>query len=190
MTWTLLETDLGWCGLAWTPRGLTWLQLPEIDRAATRARLQAKTGEASEPARREAMAAWARDALELVRAHLAGSPQDLTSIPLELSRVTPLYMRIYRATQSVPAGATVTYGELAARVGSPGAARVVGRSMATNPWPVIVPCHRVVAAGGGKGGFSAHGGVTTKEALLKLEGGTLFASNQPSLFDRTRSPTG
>jgi methylated-DNA-[protein]-cysteine S-methyltransferase len=86
----------------------------------------------------------------------------------------------------VPAGRTATYGDLAGIVGSPGASRAVGRAMATNPWPVIVPCHRVVAASGGTGGFSAYGGVVTKEKMLQLEGGTLLtgaAAKQTSLFD-------
>jgi methylated-DNA-[protein]-cysteine S-methyltransferase len=104
-------------------------------------------------------------------------------VPLDVSRVTPFTAKVYRAAQALPAGRTATYGDLAGVVGSPGGSRAVGRAMATNPWPVIVPCHRVVAAGGASGGFSAYGGVLTKEKLLALEGGTLLATTtQGSLF--------
>lgn len=183
MTWTLFDTPIGCCGVAWSDAGLTWLQLPEEDRAATRARLLAKV-----PSSPRAMASaartppWVKDAIARVREHLGGKPQDLTRVPLDVSRVTPFTAKVFRAAQSVPAGRTATYGELAGLVGSPGASRAVGRAMATNPFPVIVPCHRVVAAGGGAGGFSAYGGLVTKEKILKLEGGTLASSKQPSLF--------
>jgi methylated-DNA-[protein]-cysteine S-methyltransferase len=195
MSWTLFDTAIGPCGLAWNEAGLTWVQLPEADRDATRARLLSKVGNAGAMASAKttpatpATPAWVDDAIARVRAHLAGAPQDLATVRLDLSRVPPFTAAIYRAAQAVPAGCTATYGELAEIAGSPGAARAVGRAMATNPWPVVVPCHRVVAAGGGKGGFSAYGGLVTKEKLLKLEGGTLASSlqsssPQESLFDR------
>lgn len=183
MTWALFETTIGSCGLAWNENGLTVLQLPEEDDDATRARLLTKSGAEGPTMAPKARPAWVNDAITRVREHLAGKPQDLSCIPLDLSRVTPLTAIIYRALQSVPAGRTATYGELAGLAGSPGAARAVGRAMATNPWPVIVPCHRVVAAGGGAGGFSAHGGLVTKERILQIEGATLDGSRQRSLFD-------
>jgi methylated-DNA-[protein]-cysteine S-methyltransferase len=184
MPHAMFETALGWCGLAWRTGGLTGVQLPEEDRASTRARLQAKAGETSE-ATPESMPPWVEDAMIRVRHHLAGTPQDLALIRLDLARVTPLTAAIYRALQALPAGHTTTYGALAIAAGCPGAARAVGRAMATNPWPVIVPCHRVVSAGGA-GGFSAHGGLVTKQAILLLEGGTLHATQQTSLFDGSR----
>lgn len=183
MTWTLFDTPIGSCGVAWNDGGLTWLQLPEEDDDTTSARLRLKTGEADEAAALETTPAWVKDAVARVREHLAGRPQDLSRIPRDISRITPLTAKIYRAAQAVPAGRTATYGELASRVGSPRAARAVGRAMATNPWPVIVPCHRVVAAGGGSGGFSAYGGLVTKEKILRLEGGTLKPSEPLPLFD-------
>jgi methylated-DNA-[protein]-cysteine S-methyltransferase len=183
MSWTLFDTAIGWCGLAWSDAGLTWLQLPEEDREATRVRLRSKVADADSEISATSAPPWVNDALARVREHLAGVPQDLASSRLDLSRVAPFTAKIYRAAQAVPAGATATYGELASIAGSPGASRAVGRAMATNPWPVIVPCHRVVAAGGGKGGFSAYGGLVTKEKLLKLEGGSLASSSQVSLFD-------
>src|SRR3954447_13266719 len=166
MTWLLFETQIGSCGLAWNDVGLTWVQLPEEDREATRARLLAKVGHAGPMATPKDTPGWVKDAVARVREHLAGKPQDLALVPLDVSRVTPFNAKVFRAAQAVPAGRTTTYGELATTVGSPGASRAVGRAMATNPWPVIVPCHRVVAAGGGAGGFSAYGGLVTKARIL------------------------
>jgi methylated-DNA-[protein]-cysteine S-methyltransferase len=184
MPWTLFETSIGPCGLAWSDAGLTWVQLPEEDRKATRARLLAKAAtSAGKPAPAKATPPWVKDAIARLREHLAGKPQELGRIPLDVSRIPELTAKIFRAAQGVPAGRTATYGELAGVVGSPGAARAVGRAMATNPWPIVVPCHRVVAAGGGTGGFSAYGGLLTKERLLRLEGATLTPTRQASLFD-------
>ena len=185
MTWLLFETPIGPCGLAWNDAGLTWVQLPEEDREATQARLLAKTEDTGPMATAKTTPGWVKDAVARVREHLAGRPQDLARVPLDVSRLTPFNAKVLRAAQSVPAGRTATYGDLAGIVGSPGASRAVGRAMATNPWPVIVPCHRVVGASGGSGGFSAYGGVVTKQKILQLEGGTLLtgaAARQTSLF--------
>lgn len=182
--WLLFDTAIGSCGVAWNDAGLTWCQLPEEDRDATAARLVSKVPDAGPMAKPKSTPPWVKDAIARVREHLAGKPQDLSRIPLDVSRVTPFTAKVFRAAQAVPAGRTVTYGDLAGVVGSPGASRAVGRAMATNPWPVIVPCHRVVAARGAPGGFSAYGGVVTKEKMLRLEGGTLTEpSKQTSLFD-------
>lgn len=189
MPWTLFETTIGACGVAWTDAGLTGVQLPEADESATRARLFSKAKVAGRPASAKTTPPWVKDAIARVREHLAGKPQDLARIPLDVTGVSEFNARVFRAVQAVPAGKTSTYGEVAAVVGSPGASRAVGRAMATNPWPVIVPCHRVVAAGGAAGGFSAYGGVLTKGRILELEGGTLAATAQVSLFDaRARGP--
>lgn len=186
MGWLVFDTAIGACGVAWNDAGLTAFQLPEVDEAATRARLLARPGaagplETSPPA-------WLAEAITRARAHLAGIPQDLTGVPLDASRVTPFNAKVLRAAQAIPAGRTMTYGELASVVGSPGASRAVGRAMATNPWPLVVPCHRVVAASGATGGgFSAHGGLVTKERMLQLEGASLLsgaAAAQIALFDR------
>ena len=181
--WTIFDTAIGEVGLAWSDVGLTWVQLPEVDPAATRARLLSKIGAAGPMAVGSDLAGWVEQAMTSLREHLAGAPRDLALIPLDLSRVAPFTAKVLRAAQAVPAGQTTTYGELAKVAGSPGASRAVGQAMATNAWPVIVPCHRVVAAGGGVGGFSAHGGLVTKEKLLRLEGGSLASSGQRSLFD-------
>ncbi len=112
----------------------------------------------------------AGEAVTAVKAHLLGKEASLEDVRLDDSFVTGFNASVYRALRRVPRGATVTYGDLARQAGKPGAARAVGVAMGRNPWPVIVPCHRVLASGGKLGGFSAPGGTVTKERLLALEG--------------------
>ena len=173
MAWRLFETSIGACGVAWNDAGLTWVQLPEEDRDATRARLLSRVSDAGPMTSLRKTPPWVKDAMTRIAEHLAGKPRDFALVPLDMSRLGPFTAKVYRAAQAVPTGRTATYGELALVAGSPGASRAVGRAMATNPWPVVVPCHRVVGAGGGAGGFSAYGGLVTKAKILKLEGGTL-----------------
>lgn len=171
MPFTTFETAIGRCGVAWNDAGITGFQLPEASDAATEKRLRTKLASNSPGVGRTAAVepAWLADAIARVVAHLDGRPQDLTSVPLDLSRLSPFIAKVYRELQAVPPGSTVTYGELARKVGSAGGARAIGRAMATNPFPVLVPCHRVLASSG-QGGFSAYGGLVTKERLLALEG--------------------
>lgn len=162
----LFDTALGHCGLAWSELGLLGVQLPEGNADATRERLverfpdilEARIGPAARPAR------------DGIVALLAGGDVDLSPIPLDLRAVTPFRRRVYAAARSIPRGATATYGEIAATLGAPGSARAVGQALGANPFPVIVPCHRVLAAGGRSGGFSATGGVSTKLRMLAIEG--------------------
>jgi methylated-DNA-[protein]-cysteine S-methyltransferase len=164
----LFETAIGPTGVAWNDVGLTRLQLPEKTTAATRARLIAKAGDPDEATDTSAPP-WVRDAIERVRAHLEGRAQDLSPIRLDFARVAPFSARVLRALRGVAPGRTVSYADLAREVGSPGAARAVGRAMAMNPFPIVVPCHRVLASGGKIGGFTAFGGLTTKDRLLAIE---------------------
>ncbi|MBS2018355.1 MAG: methylated-DNA--[protein]-cysteine S-methyltransferase [Deltaproteobacteria bacterium] len=180
MSWVVFETSLGPCAVAWSEAGLTRVLLPERDADTTRAKLLERVPGAGAMASSRATPAWVKDAITRVCAHLDGRPQDLSRIPLDLTSVTPFDAKVLRAAQSIPSGRTLTYGEVAGIAGSPRAARAVGRAMATNPFPVVVPCHRVVASGGKPGGFSAPGGLVTKERLLAIEGGTL--ERQGSLF--------
>jgi methylated-DNA-[protein]-cysteine S-methyltransferase len=108
--------------------------------------------------------------VERIRRHLAGDVQDFRSVAVDLSHVAPFFRQVYETARQIPAGQTRTYGEIAKAVGQPNAAQEVGRAMAKNPVPILVPCHRVAAAGGKPGGFSAHGGRSTKSKLLALEG--------------------
>jgi methylated-DNA-[protein]-cysteine S-methyltransferase len=94
---------------------------------------------------------------------------DLISVELDMSGVPPFHRRVYQLIRTIPPGETMSYGEVATLLGSPGAARAVGQALRRNPFALVVPCHRVVAAGGRLGGFSANGGLATKVRLLALE---------------------
>ena len=173
---TLFDTDIGQCGLAWSPAGLTRVQLPEANNAATEARL-VRYGhllwEADLPSDIAAYSA-------LLQRYCAGHREDFASVALDMSLLTSFDTRIYQELRSVVWGTTTSYGALADRIHAPGSARAVGAAMRSNPWPVIVPCHRVLPATKEIGGFSAYGGAATKFALLELEGVTL---REPSLWD-------
>ena len=112
---------------------------------------------------------------------LRGQPRDLSDIVLDMDGVPPFHQRVYAVARTIPPGATLTYGEIATQLGDRGAARAVGQALGRNPFPIIVPCHRVLAAGGKVGGFSANGGITTKLRLLTIEGA--HAEPQRNLFD-------
>jgi methylated-DNA-[protein]-cysteine S-methyltransferase len=173
MTWTLFETKIGTCGLAWSENGITAVQLPEESRDATEKRLTTKL-KAGERATKKTTPDFATTAIALLRDHLSGKPQSFDDLPIDLSSVTEFNQSIYAALRKIPSGKTITYGDLAKAAGSNvGASRAVGRAMGMNPAPVIVPCHRVTAAGGKPGGFSAYGGIVTKDKLLTLEGTSL-----------------
>ena len=162
----LFETGLGHCAIAWSERGVVAVGFPESRPERTLARLRRRVPDAvvSEPP--AAIAA----AIDRITRLLAGEEVDLTGIELDFGEIDAFERRIYRAARGIAPGETHTYGELAAAIGRPGEAREVGRAMARNPIPIIVPCHRVVAADGRLGGFSAPGGTETKRRLLAIEG--------------------
>ena len=173
----LFDTAIGRCALAWSVDGLTGVQLPGADEAATRARMRARFPgvEEREPPPEVC------EAIRRIAAALGGEPDDLRSIRLDETGVGAFPRRVYALLRELPYGATTTYGELAARLGEPGAARAVGRALGDNPFAPVVPCHRVLAAGGGSGGFSAAGGVRTKLRMLSIEGARF--GSEPGLFD-------
>lgn len=162
--YTLFPTAIGTCGLLWADTGILALQLPEATDALTVRRMVGdhEATEAEPPA-------GIQDVIASVQALTEGGNVDLTHVPLDMARVSSYNRRLYEAIRAIPPGLTRTYGEIAADLGEPGAARAVGRAMGQNPWPIIVPCHRVVAANGKTGGFSAYGGVSTKLRLLAIE---------------------
>jgi methylated-DNA-[protein]-cysteine S-methyltransferase len=164
----IFDTAIGPCGIAWTERGLTGVQLPEKDLATTERRLVAKTGSVG-PAEPPASVAVVVDD---VKRALAGDPVDFSAVAVDLTRLDPFRQRLYATMRSLGWGETTTYGELARQLGSSSweGARDVGEAMGRNPVPVVIPCHRVLAAGGKLGGFSAHGGAKTKARLLAIEG--------------------
>jgi methylated-DNA-[protein]-cysteine S-methyltransferase len=162
---TLFETPIGVCGIAWGETGIVGLQPPGGSAAQARARFLRRFpgAEEAEPP------AEAGRAIELIAQLLCGEPVDLSSITLDMRRVSPFERRVYDVARSIPPGATLTYGEIAARLGEKDAAREVGQALGKNPFPIVVPCHRVVAAGGKLGGFSAPGGAAAKRRLLAVE---------------------
>jgi len=163
---SLFATPIGRCAIAWSDRGVAGLQLPEGPAAATRARMRRRFPEAREQAPPRAVGKVIRD----VTAVLRGELRDLTQIALDMDEVAPFPRRVYEAARAIPAGATATYGAIAERLGDRGLARAVGQALGRNPFPIVVPCHRVLAASGRSGGFSARGGVATKLRMLAIEG--------------------
>ena len=168
-TFCLFDTAIGRCAAAWGERGLVWVGLPEADDDATRTRVQVRHPEAREGRPR----GEAKTAVDAMQAHLAGRLDSMADVHVEDSALPAFHRRVYEALRRVRPGETIGYGELAARVGSPGAARAVGQAVGKNPFPIVVPCHRVLASGGRAGGFSAHGGLETKRRMLAIEGVTL-----------------
>lgn len=161
----VFATAIGWCGIAWNEIGLAGVQLPAGDEEATRAFMRARFPSApDEPAPRNVQMAIAR-----IQALLQGEPDALLDLPLDMSGVQPFHRRVYEITRAIPPGQTLTYGEVAARLGEPGAARAVGQALGHNPFAPVVPCHRVLAARSGAGGFSAEGGIATKLRMLQIE---------------------
>jgi methylated-DNA-[protein]-cysteine S-methyltransferase len=161
----LFETPIGRCGVAWGPRGIVGVQLPEPT-GAERARLLRRFPDAVEGVPPAPIA----EAIARIVAHLEGGSPDLDAIELDMTGVQEFDRRVYEIARAIPRGATKAYGEVAAELGDPGAARAVGQALGRNPFPIIVPCHRVLAAAGRPGGFSAHGGVAMKLRLLAIEG--------------------
>ena len=173
----LFDTDIGRCGIAWGAHGVTGVQLPEASEARTRARLVRRYP----PAREAPPPADVRRVIDGIVALLRGEASDLSAAALDMDGVPEFDRRVYAVARNIAPGATLSYGEIAARLGERGLARDVGQSLGRNPFPIIVPCHRVLAAGGKAGGFSANGGVTTKLRLLTIE--RARASDAPTLFD-------
>lgn len=164
----IFDTQLGPLGLLWNETALLRLHLPEKNAATTRRRLREYAKGIKEPAI-DQWPPWLREAVEKIERHLRTGREDLSEIPLDLTPYTTFHQRVYESAKKIPPGVTITYGALAERVGVPGGARAIGQAMGKNPFALIVPCHRIVAAGGKMGGFSAWGGTETKKGLLDLE---------------------
>ncbi len=172
----LFDTAVGPCAIVWGAAGICGVQLPEADVAATRARIRQRFPEADESAPDEPVAA----AVDAIAAMLRGEPNAVDRLALDMRGVPAFHQRVYAVARAIPPGQTLTYGEVATRLGEPGAARAVGQALGRNPFAPVVPCHRVLAAGDKPGGFSASGGVRTKLRLLIIEGAM---RGTPGLFD-------
>lgn len=200
----LFDTAIGRCGVAWGEAGLIAVTLPAGTDAATLAlldhHLHDRRDDPRPPdarrdrARRapgEALVAGASAPGAVLSAEVAratsrmarlldGARDDLADVRVDLSGVPAFHRRVYEVTREISPGATLTYGEVAARLGAPGAAQAVGRALGRNPVPIVVPCHRVLASGGAMHGFSAPGGIETKRRMLVIEGA--LAPAPPTLF--------
>ena len=163
----LFDTAIGRCGIAWSEAAIAGVQLPEGHELETRARLARRFAEA----RVEVPAAHAQRAIDDIIALLRGEPRDLLDLALDFTGVPEFHQRAYEVARTSLPGQTITYGEIATRLRAVGSARAIGQAMGRNPFPIIVPCHRVLAAGGKLGGFSAHGGGATKQRMLAIECG-------------------
>jgi methylated-DNA-[protein]-cysteine S-methyltransferase len=174
--YALFETAIGRCGIVWNKRGIVGLQFPESSEQATRKRLLRRFPSAGETAPPEAVQRTIEDIVALLR----GARRDLRDAVLDYAAVPDFNRRVYDVARAVPPGSTLSYGEVAERLGDRNLARDVAQALGQNPFPIIVPCHRVMAAGGKTGGFSAPGGVRTKLRLLSIERAQL--SGGPTLF--------
>ena len=151
------ETAIGTCGVRWSDRGITSVLMPGSRRLARALpRVQAIPTQ---------VIAAANDMAAL----LNGEPRDLSHIDLDDTGLDDFRRAVYAATRAIPPGQTATYGEIARVLGDPNAARAVGSALGSNPYPIVVPCHRVLAANGALHGFSAPGGITTKRRMLEIE---------------------
>lgn len=164
----VFETALGFMGLAWSESGVTRVFLAEKSREAVERRLlracaTAPTAEAERPA-------WITRLIGEIGAYAAGEKVDFSAVPVDLAGVDDFRLAIYAAARKLGFGQTTTYGELAKRAGHGGLPRETGAALGANPVPLIIPCHRILAAGGKIGGFSAPGGSASKEKMLALEG--------------------
>ena len=173
----IFDTSIGRCGIVWGERGITSLQLPMGNEKMTRTRLQQRLDDLIETAPPANIQAAIDGIVEL----LLGKPNDLADVVLDLDGVPAFNRGVYDIARKIPPGKTLTYGDIARRLGGVELSRDVGQALGRNPCPIVVPCHRVLAAGGKPGGFSANGGVVTKLKMLAIEGAVV--NHTPSLFD-------
>lgn len=179
------DTAFGPCGIAWSEKGVCGSQLPEASPALTRDRLRQRFPNGHET---QVLPPAIVAAVQAVQRLLAGETTDheeLLLVQLDDSAVPDFHRQVLALTRQIPVGQTLTYGEIAARLGQTGVARAVGQAEGQNPFAPIVPCHRVLAAGAGQGGFSAHGGLASKQRLLLIEARARgqWAAEQSLLFE-------
>jgi methylated-DNA-[protein]-cysteine S-methyltransferase len=175
--YALFDTPIGICGIEWGPRGINGVQLPMGSDEKTRARIRQRRGDIAEAE----PTAEVKAAIDRIVDLLAGKADDLTDIALDLDDVSEFNRGVYDIARTIPPGKTMTYGDIAKRLGGVELSRDVGQALGRNPCPIVVPCHRVLAAGNKPGGFSARGGVSTKLKMLQIEGAAV--NHTPGLFD-------
>jgi methylated-DNA-[protein]-cysteine S-methyltransferase len=176
--YTIFDTGIGRCGIAWNDAGIVGVQLPEAREIETRKRLFKLYPDARE----QRPPGDVEIAIEGIVTLLRGEPADLSDVVLDLSGVAAFNARVYTFTRSIPRGETITYGEIAAKLRLSGAVHAVAQALARNPFVVIVPCHRVLEAGGYADRISPYGGVISKRRLLSIEGARGTTASK-TLFD-------
>ena len=177
LSYSFFKTAIGTCGIVWSADGIAGVSLPEEQEELLRSRFALRYPKAEEGPPPSAVA----KAITRIKALLSGAPDDLGDIVLDDAEVPSFNKRVYDIARRISPGATRTYGEIARELGDPLLAREVGQALGRNPFPIIVPCHRVLAANGKTGGFSATGGIQTKFRMLAIE--RAKTDNAPSLFD-------
>jgi methylated-DNA-[protein]-cysteine S-methyltransferase len=175
--YTVFDTSVGRCGIAWGDVGVLGVQLPEAREIETRRRLF----QLFPDARELRPPAEIQSAIDGIGALLRGKVADLSGVGLDMTGIPPFNARVYDFTRSIPRGETMTYGEVAARLKASGAVHSVAQAIAKNPFMIIVPCHRVLEAGGYADRISANGGSISKRRLLSIEGAGSPGSK--TLFD-------
>ena len=175
----LFETPIGTCAITWSGARIAGFQLPEGGAEATRRRVRNRQAGAVESVPPPAI----QHAIERVQALLRGEPVDLSEFEVDLGDAPEFNRKVYEVARTIPPGRTMTYGEIARKIGvGPEMARDVGQALGRNPVAVFVPCHRVLAASGKMGCFSATGGVSTKRRMLEIEGAAALGAGP--LFQR------
>jgi methylated-DNA-[protein]-cysteine S-methyltransferase len=172
----VFETAIGVAAVAWGAHGIVGSQLPEPTATEARAHMHRRFPEAAEATPPKAVQTVIDDVVAL----MAGEPKDLLGADLDMDGIPDFHRRVYDVARAIPPGETLTYGEVAEKLNAPGSARAVGQALGANRFAPIVPCHRILGAGGKTGGFTARGGTTTKMRLLNIEGAKV--NEKPFLF--------
>jgi methylated-DNA-[protein]-cysteine S-methyltransferase len=173
----LFDTPIGICGIEWGPHGINGVQLPMGSGEKTRTRIRQRHADIME----SSPTAEVQLAIDGIVELLSGKPRDLREIALDLAGVPEFNRSVYDIARAIPPGKTLTYGDIARQLGGVELSRDVGQALGRNPCPIVVPCHRVLAAGQKPGGFSGNGGVVTKLKMLAIEAAVV--NHTPSLFD-------
>jgi methylated-DNA-[protein]-cysteine S-methyltransferase len=179
--YALFDTAIGTCGIEWGPRGINGVQLPMGSAEKTEKRIHQRHSQHLAEISEAEPTADVQRAIDRIVELLTGKADDLTDIALDLDDVPAFNRSVYEIARTIPPGKTLTYGDIAKRLGGVELSRDVGQALGRNPCPIVVPCHRVLAAGNKPGGFSANGGVSTKLKMLAIEGAAV--NHTPSLFD-------
>jgi methylated-DNA-[protein]-cysteine S-methyltransferase len=175
--YSIFDTAIGRCAIAWSDAGIVGIQLPEAREIDTRRRLFHIYPEARETK----PTPNAEAAIEAIVGLLRGGAPDFSDIALDMRGIHSFDQRVYQITQRIHRGETLTYADVAARLGSPSAVRSVAQVLARNPFVIIVPCHRVLEAGGYADRMSPHAGLISKRRLLSIEGAV--SSTSKTLLD-------